>query len=310
MDHLPGISRAARAIGRRPRAGLHCRARRRRRGHPERQAECPFRAFAEFRLGSKSLESGEIGIAAADRGSAAHRALELLWAKLESYDHFIALPPDQLERIAAECARLALSRDAARQSAFQRRFLEMEQDRLKRLLLDWLHLERDRRPFTVVSQERKRTYEIGGILIDARIDRVDHLADGRDIIIDYKSTAPSITAWNDERPDEPQVPFYAISHNAKIGAVAFGQLMPGDLRFKGLASDADLLTGVKPSDELEQLINDWRPRLENLANEFREGIAAVDPKRGHKTCATCRLDALCRIRDVAPHTREDDANGA
>jgi ATP-dependent helicase/nuclease subunit B len=285
----------------------------------KRQAECPFRAFAEFRLGAKPLEAGELGISPADRGSAAHRALELLWARLESHARLMALAPEELERIAAECAREALRRDGLRGSEFQRRFVDMERERLARLLLEWLQLERSRRPFTVARREEKRSFEIGGLTIDGRIDRVDVLDDGREIILDYKSNAPSVAAWNGERPDEPQIPFYAISNPSMIAAVAFGQLAPGAVRFKGYAEQEDLLPGAKSFpgahdaadyDSLEQLIAAWRPRLERLAADFRAGRAAVDPKDGDKTCSNCHLGGLCRVRDTGGGAAGEDGDGA
>lgn len=282
----------------------------------KRQAECPFRAFAEMRLAARPLDSGDLGISPADRGTAVHKALQFFWAEVESHERLTGMPADQIEQAAERAARRALGSGSERASEFRRRFFEIERDRLKRLLLEWLAIERLRSPFTVVSREAERVVETGGLTLKARIDRVDRLSDGREIVIDYKTNAPSVSAWCDARPDEPQVPLYAISHTAPLAAVAFGQVAPGDVRFKGYAASADMLPGVKAFvktpegalyDSLADRIAGWRPVLEKLARDFREGHAEIDPKRGNKTCEQCHAGALCRIREwTAPEAREPD----
>ena len=43
------------------------------------------------------------------------------------------------------------------------------------------------------------------------IDRVDRLADGARVLIDYK-TGNAAADWRGERPDNPQLPIYALLH--------------------------------------------------------------------------------------------------
>jgi ATP-dependent helicase/nuclease subunit B len=45
------------------------------------QAKCPFRAFAELRLGSAPLEEPVAGVDARGRGNVLHRTLELIWRR-------------------------------------------------------------------------------------------------------------------------------------------------------------------------------------------------------------------------------------
>jgi ATP-dependent helicase/DNAse subunit B len=39
--------------------------------------------------------------------------------------------------------------------------------------------------------------------------------------------------------------------------------------------------------------------IENLAQELRDGRAAVDPKDGGKPCEFCHLHTLCRVAEVS-----------
>ena len=128
---------------------------------------------------------------------------------------------------------------------------------------------------------------------NARIDRIDQLTDGRLVIIDYKSSAPSVAAWDGDRPDEPQVPLYAISTAAPLAAVAFAQVQTGDTFFRGLGTEPFVLPGLKATP-LDEVVERWRTVLSRLAEEFRSGRAAVDPKE-RDTCKFCSQHALCRI---------------
>ena len=56
--------------------------------------------------------------------------------------------------------------------------------------------------------------------------------------------------------------------------------------------------GVKASRGWNELIDQWRKLLEQLALDFQQGSAAVDPVDDPKPCQYCHLQLLCRIREV------------
>ena len=188
---------------------------------------------------------------------------------------------------------------------FDVRFRELETRRLTDVLMRQAEFERTRAPFRVASHERERLIEIGGLELEARIDRVDEFPDGRQAIIDYKTTAPSTAAWFGDRPDEPQLPLYAISNDAPVAGVAFAAVGADGPAFRGYAAAEDLLPGAKPFPRpaADQLA-DWRRVLTPIAEAFRAGGAEVDPK-SKAVCAQCGLAPLCRIHEAAPAEVED-----
>jgi ATP-dependent helicase/DNAse subunit B len=141
--------------------------------------------------------------------------------------------------------------------------------------------------------EQPRELVVGGLRLRARIDRIDRLDDGSLVVIDYKSTAPSLAAWEGSRPDEPQLPLYATSLPEAVSAVAFAQVRTGDSHFRGYGAEPLALPGIKAA-EMEDLLDAWRGVLALLAGAFRSGHAAVDPKQ-RATCDYCHLHPLCRI---------------
>jgi len=53
---------------------------------------------------------------------------------------------------------------------------------------------------------------------------------------------------------------------------------------------------VKAKLDAEMLI-DWRQNIEQLARDFMEGRAEVDPRDFPKTCERCGLETLCRVAE-------------
>jgi probable DNA repair protein len=276
----------------------------------ERQSACPFQAFAYLRLNAQPLDSAELGLSAAGRGIAIHEALRLFWEAVRDHATLVAMDEASLRGTALQAVTAALGRPFRdSQHEFDRKFRELETTRLTQILLDWAELEKTRAPFRVAFSERERTIPIAGLELAARVDRVDELPDGRQVILDYKATAPSVAAWFGDRPGEPQLPLYAISNEAPVAALAFAQVGPDGLRFKGYATADGILPGVRSFPEsARKQIEEWRRVLEPLARSFLEGAAQVDPRNGGATCELCRLTPLCRIHEIAAVTEEADAD--
>ena len=263
----------------------------------ELQAKCPFRAFAEIRLGARSLEVSEAGLNARDRGSLLHIVLEQVWSSLVTQAALKALSDDELRaviRAGIEGAFRHKYHKGAFEDAFEREIRLIEADRIETLVSQWLLLEKTRSPFTVESQEQTRRVTIGALQFDARIDRVDRLESGRELILDYKTGEATTDQWEGQRPDSPQVPIYAIAHDQPIAAVAFARISTESCEFEGIAQQANALPDVAAGDVAARLA-EWRLVFEKLAEEFMKGDARVDPKTFPATCAFCQLQPLCRI---------------
>jgi hypothetical protein len=197
-------------------------------------------------------------------------------------------------------------------------FAALERERLTALLLRLITLEKSRAPFEVVACEQARAPVIAGVHLNARLDRVDRLADGSEVILDYKTGLAHSGSWLGERPDEPQLPLYAVSSDADISGVAFVQLRAREVAFKGVTRDAGVLPEVDAfaaSKTLSAqfanwpaLLDTWRTVLEQLARDYLAGHAEVAPKRTPQTCEYCALGALCRVRELTERAPLADAD--
>ena len=284
------------------------------------QAACPFRAFAELRLGARPLGRADIGLDARTRGLLMHRVLEKVWDALESHERLVAMESAQLGGLVENIVGGAIDEIANRYpQTFIGRFRSMEAERLCRQVLQWLALEKQRVPFRVVEREGKHEASAGGIRVRLKVDRIDELADGRQVVIDYKTGEVKPSQWFGERPDEPQLPLYSMAVEGDIAGVLFAQLKAGAMTFKGVVAESGMIPGVKSYDSLKPLrdlnswsdvLSDWRATMERLGAAFRSGEAAVDPKQYPHTCAYCELTPLCRINELTVLDEEPcDAGG-
>ncbi len=278
------------------------------------QAICPAWAFHAYRLGGVELETPDSGPDARDRGILLHHALAQIWAQLRTQEALRQCDDAALDALCAQAAHDALVH--ALQSThlpLGPRGQSLEQQRLQRLLRQWLTLEAERpQGFEVLSTEQDAQVQIRRLSMRLQIDRLDRLDDGRLLVIDYKTgSAPDLAQWAGDRPTEPQLPIYAtlVQHPAGLVAgVGLGMAKLDDCKWSGLGSDKDLLPGITHLDaprarrlwptqdhpDWASVLQHWQARLHALADEILQGHAAVqvhDPKQ----LMYCPVHALLRL---------------
>ena len=274
------------------------------------QAACPFRGFARRRLRSEPVETPRIGLDARDRGTLLHEMLAEVWRELGSRAGLLARTSPELRDLLRRACDTAVAQvKKKRGDALAGRFERLERERLAAIVEAWLEVERGRPEFEVLAVEEKRPLTLGGVTIEARLDRMDAVERGR-AIIDYKTGECDVAAWLGARPDEPQLPMYALE-NIDVSVVAFGQVKVGKMGFRGIAREPGLLPGVgrvtedrkkaaKEYRDWDHLVQRWREELESIGRGFAAGDARVDPKSGPKTCELCDQHTFCRVAEKAP----------
>jgi len=287
----------------------------------ENQAACAFRAFVVHRLGARPLEEPHAGLDARERGTLLHRALALLWERVQSHAGLLALDAQaRAEVIGASVDAAIEGLRGTRADVLTAAFTALERARLVDLLGQLLALEQTRAPFLVVERESPRAIDFAGLRLRARVDRVDELADGRRVVIDYKTGASTVADWLGERPDAPQLPLYALSDPGEIAALAYATVRPGSVGFVGFGQDAPLLPGLQAvtqertgAADFRDLLAAWRRHLGVLAAAFLAGDAAVAPKQYPHTCRYCALSSVCRVTELfdrGPTPAEDPGDDA
>jgi probable DNA repair protein len=288
------------------------------------QSQCPFKAFATARLAAQEWEPAETGLTPSQRGQLLHAVLHAVWsgppAGIRSHAELLnlhdreAFVSGHVRRVFAQELRPHL------RERMPRRYLELEELRLIRLVTEWLNYEASRVPFEVAETEVERTIQVAGLTFDLRLDRIDRLNDGTQLVIDYKSGDVSPSAWELPRPDDVQLPLYAgfaINSNEMLSGLVFAKVRTGEMKFAGYVGDAaaTLFPGLKGNNPLvkrpfggEQLAA-WRECIEQLARDFLCGKAEVDPREAPETCERCCLQVLCRIQEHQAQLEANDGSG-
>jgi probable DNA repair protein len=274
----------------------------------ELQSQCPFRAFAELRLGARPLDEVAPSVDARERGTLVHAAFAEVWSILRGSTGLRAKSADELEVL----VRTSLARHVAKlqegASAHRVRMLQIETEIAAERMLALLQLDRERKAFNVVGRpETQETAHIGKLKFELRLDRMDELLDdahrGERVIVDYKTgNNVQASSWTSERPEQPQLPLYAVTHPDKLAAVSFVTVGAKGVGYQGVARDNDILPGVKEFSSKKLGLGDWRELLthwqrvvETLADEFASGHATVDPLPS--ACRYCHLNTICRVRE-------------
>jgi RecB family exonuclease len=184
---------------------------------------------------------------------------------------------------------------AIAEAGLEEPFASLERARLEKLAREWLEVERERPPFTVVAMEEKRKLTVAGLELNGRIDRLDELESGGHAVIDYKTGNPTPNDWQGERPEDPQLPLYALSAAEDVSAVAYAKLKTGAMRYMGFSRAKDAIPKVRAAENWATLLEGWKKELEALGEGFASGDARVDPKKLLATCRYCDLQPLCRV---------------
>ena len=272
------------------------------------QSACPFQAFGTYRLGAERMEEPALGPDALERGSLMHAVLHGVWSELKDHAGLVARDAAARRELVGRCAAAAVAaRAAVLPEVYTPRVAELERERLTRRVLIWLEIEAQRAPFRVVESEREHRFKIGPLTLLTRIDRIDELAEGGRLLLDYKTGQVRLQAWLEERPDDPQLPLYAVGERQDLAAVSYACLKPGETGFLGLAARPGMPEGVtvyaekrtRPAEapDWDALLVYWEKNLTQLAEGYAAGDARVDPKRA-QTCEYCHLSTLCRIHEL------------
>ena len=198
---------------------------------------------------------------------------------------------------------------------------EMEITRACDLVMRWLQVESERAPFQVIGVEHEVIYQHAPLALKMRLDRLDVLPDGRQVVIDYKTGAevPDVLKdWAHARPVQVQLLAYADhlkrqAGSCGIGALVLAHLHPREFGATGVHDSEEIgLPGLTSFDDSKWADADWNEAVQRLglsvqrlADEFCAGIAHNVSWRKNDL-QFCDVLPILRCFDLADEDESDE----
>ena len=254
------------------------------------QMSCAFRGFAA-RLDIDDFEAPHIGLSRLQQGNLIHKILETFFNEIKSGASLLRLTELELDNLIekhTESATLSLPKS---------NFKLNEKIRLVKIIRQYIDLEKQRGEFEVIKTESTSEVDINGLKFSTRIDRMDRLANGDSLIIDYKTGKDvKVSQMTGDPIDQAQLPIYAVTNS--VDGVAFATINSNDCQFKAVTKNKSELPLTKQAmnrmPEWDKQINEWTSILNSASEQFQNGIASVLPVKN--ACDYCDYDLLCRVK--------------
>ncbi len=237
---------------------------------------CPYRFFALRQLGLQSLDELEGGVDKRDFGLWLHEVLKCFHQSMARRG-----PMDAAERLESLEAAGVLTTQSMGLADGEFLPFAASWPRVRDGYLRWLERhEASGAQFS--SAETARTLPLGPVKLVGRIDRIDHLADGTQLVLDYKTENSAKTAARIKQPlEDTQIAFYAA-------------LLPDD-SLQGAYVNVGEREGTKTFAQAD-IVQARDVLIEGIVSDLaRIAQGAALPALGAgTTCDFCQARGLCR----------------
>ena len=245
------------------------------------QAACPFKGYAIHRLGSKAIEEPNPGISKKLQGILIHEVLANLWANISSLENLKTKNTDELAHMILTSIENVFEKTENLVNC-EVPIVDIEKNRIKKLVLNWLEFEKKGENFKVVGIEKKVRGRIFNTMVSCRIDRLDRLSNGSLRVIDYKTGLFTKGDLEPPRINAPQLYLYSML----LGLNKVSGFSVAKINVK----TASLISKIIQTHDNHA----WHDDLEELSHEIDNGYAARRPKKSESTCKFCDQKLFCR----------------
>lgn len=277
------------------------------------QAECPFRAFSEYRLqlGRDRDKTSSIQQLSYEKSKLFSRILTKISSYLKTQSNSTRMSSKALNTIVYKVVETESALCFEQYpTLWNPTVQQVEKNRLRHLVLQWLISEEKYPKFIVKAVNAKIDVVFKNLIVSSSVDRVDQLEDGTTRFVKYHtSLLPSRNQWfyQDASTFSLTLPSLGLKNHKQ--ALAFLQFDPkNEVKFSGISTH---ITSKKRKQAIylestyratsipwKTMQNEWKMHFNKLAQQFQEGYAVVKPDSVSKSCRHCKQHLLCRIKQI------------
>jgi hypothetical protein len=170
------------------------------------------------------------------------------------------------------------------------RLLQLERERITRLVTQFFKLDRERADFEVAAVEGKMEFVRGPLRLRLRFDRIDRFADGSILILDYKTGVAKKLLRRDGSVNEAQLFVYAAAAEVPVSALALVNIDSRETSFSGVGR------GFTDEASWPQLLEDVCNQIEVACDQLATGDVRIIANQGSTKAR--RLNLLSRYTEL------------
>lgn len=246
------------------------------------QSKCPLKAFFLGRLKASTPEPIVLGLSPMQRGIVIHQAMELLFSQKPTKTDVENWTKTERKENIASSVEHALGTLFGKSRAALKNLFDSECRRMENILNTFIEADLRRSYFEINAIEKKICFEIGGLKINFKIDRLDTLQEENDacefLIIDYKTgtgTSPNPSNWFNDQPSDIQLPLYALAVTGDVGGLVIARLATAKTSYSGYWQSKGAFPGrsakLSEQESWNAQLSLWQSQIEKLVQEYAQG---------------------------------------
>jgi ATP-dependent helicase/nuclease subunit B len=255
-----------------------------------RQIADPFSAFAFGRLGIRSMPGITGGLAASLRGTLVHDALRNLYSDLPSRKDVDSWSESVLQKRIDSALKRAFWRHERHADPVLQQLYRLERRRVAHLLHGVISLDRKRDDFVVAEVEGSLEIEISGLRLRLRVDRIDRLADGDLVILDYKTGTRRPFLDRDGEPRDVQLVVYALGVRGAVAGLGLFNIDSRSIDIDGAGRS------FTPDLDWDGILEQWKNDVVVAADALQRGDVRLNAQQNSQSARP--LSLLSRIVEL------------
>jgi hypothetical protein len=174
-----------------------------------------------------------------------------------------------------------------------KQLLRLEEQRARTLIDAVIGLDTGRGEFSIAAVEQRLESQIGPLRLTLRADRIDRLADGSLVILDYKTSRTQKFQTGGE-PNDLQLPVYALAVDARVSGMGLFRIDSAVIEIDGAGP------GLGYDTDWETTLGAWQQSVLAAAVQIAEGDVRLNVRQSARDARPLSLlsrYAEC-VRDV------------